>query len=148
MKVILLADVKGVGKKDQVVNASDGYVNNFLFPKKLAIEATKENLKRVENQQIRDADEKAAALKEAQELGEKIKEVNVQLQGKAGDAGKLFGAITNKEVAAQLEKQTGLQIDRRKISLTREIKAIGTFAADVKLHPKVTVRMDITVTAL
>ena len=148
MKVILLADVKGVGKKDQVVNASDGYANNFLFPKQLAMEATKENLKRVENRQTRDAEDKATALKEAQELGEKIKQVNVLMQGKAGDAGKLFGAITNKEVAAQLEKQTGLKVDRKKISLTRDIKAIGTFAADVKLHPKVTVRMDITVSAL
>lgn len=148
MKVILLADVKGVGKKDQVVNASDGYVNNFLFPKKLAIEATKENLKRLENRQTRDAEDKAAALQEAQALGEQIKGVNVALQGKAGEGGKLFGAITNKEVAAQLAKQTGLAIDRRKISLTRDIKAVGTFAADVKLHPKVTVRMDITVTAL
>lgn len=148
MKVILLADVKGVGKKDQIVNASDGYANNFLFPKKLAIEATTENLKRVENRQARDAEDKAQVLKEAQELGEKIKQINVKMKGKAGESGKLFGAITNKEVAQSLKEQSGIEIDRKKISLTRDIKAIGTFSADVKLHPKVTVKLDITVESL
>lgn len=148
MKVILLSDVKGVGKKDQIITASDGYANNFLFPKKLAIEATNENLKRVENRQARDAEDKAKALKDAQELAEKIKELNVKMQGKAGESGKLFGAITNKEVAISLKQQSGIEIDRKKISLTRDIKAIGTFSADVKLHPKVTVKLDITVSAL
>lgn len=148
MKVILLQDVKGVGKKDEIVNASDGYVNNFLFPKNLALEATPQNLSRLKAKQDKDAANKQQALDEARELGKKVEEVTVKIKGKAGDSGKLFGAVTNKEVAHELEQQSGLKIDRKKISLTRDIKAIGEYSADVKLHPKVTIRLKIKVDAL
>ena len=127
MKVILLADVKGVGKKDQTINASEGYVKNFLFPRKLAVEANSEEL---------DA---------AKALGEKIAEQKVVIKVKTGDNGKLFGAVTNKEIAVALKEQTGLAVDKKKISLNDPIKAIGEKEVTVKLHPKVSVKLKVEI---
>ncbi|MCL1925214.1 MAG: 50S ribosomal protein L9 [Defluviitaleaceae bacterium] len=135
MKVILLEDVKGVGKKDQIINASDGYVNNFLFPKKLALEATDINLKRLESQKQKEKAEQDRIFEEAKVLKAKIEETSVLIKAKAGESGKLFGAITNKEVAEKLKEQ-GLIIDKKKIEL-KDIKSIGETSATIKLHPKV-----------
>ncbi|MCL2610965.1 MAG: 50S ribosomal protein L9 [Defluviitaleaceae bacterium] len=143
MKVILLEDVKGVGKKDQIINASDGYVNNFLFPKKLALEATDINLKRLEAQKKKEQDELTRLFEEARALKAKIEETSVLIKAKAGDSGKLFGAITNKEVAEKLKEQ-GFTIDKKKIEL-KDIKHIGEFSATIKLHPKVQASLKVKV---
>lgn len=148
MKVILLQDVKNVGKKDSIINASDGYAQNFLFPKNLAIEATDQNLKRLNIRQEKFKEEQRQVLEEAQELSKKIQEVVVIIKAKAGESGKLFGAVTNKEIAQELEKQSKIIIDKKKISLSRDIKAIGEYSADIKLHPKVVVKLSVKVMAL
>ena len=138
MKVILLADVKGVGKKDQTINASEGYVKNFLFPRKLAVEANSGNLKKLDNQRQEELDA-------AKALGEKIAEQKVVIKVKTGDNGKLFGAVTNKEIAVALKEQTGLAVDKKKISLNDPIKAIGEKEVTVKLHPKVSVKLKVEI---
>ena len=142
MKVILLADVKGVGKKDQTINASEGYVKNFLFPRKLAVEANSGNLN---NQKKAEDLQRQEELDAAKALGEKIAEQKVVIKVKTGDNGKLFGAVTNKEIAVALKEQTGLAVDKKKISLNDPIKAIGEKEVTVKLHPKVSVKLKVEI---
>ena len=136
MKVILLADVKGVGKKDQTINASEGYVKNFLFPG---------NLKKLDNQKKAEDLQRQEELDAAKALGEKIAEQKVVIKVKTGDNGKLFGAVTNKEIAVALKEQTGLAVDKKKISLSDPIKAIGEKEVTVKLHPKVSVKLKVEI---
>ena len=143
MKVILLPDVQKVGKKDQVLEAKEGYARNYLFPKKLAVEATPANMKELQRQEKSRA-EKAAEL-EAVALGEKLKNTTVTIQTKCGAGGKLFGAVTNKEIAEQLEKSTGIKIDKRKINLEENIKTLGTYRPLVKLHPDVHVELAVKI---
>lgn len=148
MKVILLEDVKNVGKKGQTVNASDGYARNFLFPKKLAVEATKANLnvlaiqKRAEEKKLQE--EYEAALK----LKEQLEEKGIVVSVKTGENGKLFGSVTNKELAAALEAQTGLKIDKKKILLEDTIKMVGKRHVPVKIHPKVTAELAVEIKEL
>ncbi len=144
MKVILLSDVKGVGKKGEVINTSDGHAKNFLFPKGLAIEATANNLNAKKRTDDNDAKERQRILDEATTLKDKIEKVEVVLHGKLGN-GKLFGSFTNKEISTELEKQHNLKVDKKKITLKTPIKNIGTFSANCKLHPKVTAELDIKV---
>lgn len=145
MKVILLQDVPKVGKKDQVLDAKEGYARNYLFPKKLAIEATPANMKELQRQEKIRA-EKAATLKaEAIALGEKLKEMTITMQMKCGTGGKLFGAVTSKEIAEQLERSTGIKIDKRKINLEENIKTLGTYRPMVKLHPDVHVELTVQI---
>ena len=117
MKVILLQDVPKIGKKDQLLEVKEGYARNFLFTKKLAVEATPANIKELQRQEKIRADKAAEQKAEAVAIGEKLKEITVTIQTKCGAGGKLFGAVTNKEIAEQLEKSTGIKIDRRKIHL-------------------------------
>lgn len=145
MKVILLADVKGVGKKDQTINASEGYVKNFLFPRKLAVEANSGNLKKLDNQKKAEDLQRQEELDAAKALGEKISEKKVVIKVKTGDNGKLFGAVTNKEIAVALKEQTGLAVDKKKISLNDPIKSVGEKEVTVKLHPKVSVKLKVEV---
>ncbi len=144
MKVILLQDIKGVGKKDQIINANDGYAKNFLFPRKLAVEAEGNNLKKLDNQKKAEAAQAQALLEQARELGEKIKQITVKIPVKLGENGKLFGAVTNKEIAAALKEQSGLEIDKKKIS-AESIKTLGEKTVTVKLHPKVSVDLKVVV---
>ena len=144
MKVILLQDIKGVGKKDQVINANDGYAKNFLFPRKLAVEAESNNLKRLDNIKKAEEAQAQALLEEAKELGKKIESSVVKLSVKTGDNGKLFGAVTNKEIAAALKEQTGLAVDKKKISADA-IKELGEKTVTVKLHPKVSANLKVIV---
>ena len=144
MKVILLQDVKGVGKKDQIINANDGYAKNFLFPRKLAVEAEGNNLKKLDNQKKAEAAQAQAVLEQAQELCKKLEQVTVRIPVKIGDNGKLFGAVTNKEIAATLKEQTGLDIEKKKIS-AEAIKTVGEKTVTVKLHPKVSAQLKVTV---
>lgn len=145
MKVILLDDIKGVGKKDQIINASDGYAKNFLFPKKLALEANANNLRQLELKQKAEDNKRKEELEVAQDLGKKLEELNVVLKVKTGDNGKIFGSITNKEISSALKEQCGIDIDKKKISLRDSIKMIGVVNVDVKLHSKVTAKLKVTI---
>ncbi len=145
MKVILLEDVKGTGKKGQIVNASDGYANNFLFPKKLAVAATNDNLNSIKLQKKAEDKRKAEELAAAKELAEKLTNKDIKISVKTGDNGKLFGSVTNKEIAAAIEQQTGLVIDKKKIVLNDQIKMVGTRHVNVKLHPEVTAEVKVII---
>jgi len=137
MKVILLEDVKGTGKKGQVVNASDGHARNFLFPRKLAIEATDANLHSLNTQQKKAEHKVAQEVKAAQEIAEKLQAKAVVINAKVGDKGRMFGSITNKEVAEAIQSQLGVTVDKKKIVLTEQVKAVGKYTATAKLHPQV-----------
>ena len=141
MKLILLEDVKGVGKKGDVVNKNDGYALNFLIPKKLAVEATKSNINDLELKKKADERRKKEEYEEAKELGEKLKDKIVKVSVKAGENGKVFGSVTNKEISAALLQQTGIDIDKKKITFNDPIKMVGRRTVKVKLHPKVTVEI-------
>ncbi len=144
MKVILLEDVKGVGKKDQIINANDGYAKNFLLPKKLAVPADKNNLTKMDNiKKIEDA-KKQEEYENAVALGKKIESTNLQLDVKLGSNGKLFGTVTNKEISSAL-KEKGIEVDKKKIILSSPIKTLGEKEATVKLHPKVSVTLKVTI---
>jgi len=145
MKVILLEDIKGVGKKDQVINASDGYAVNYLFAKKKALEATPNNLKTLEKKKKNEEAKKAADYEKAKELGEKINDLKIVIPVKIGNNGKLFGSVTNKEIGAALKEQHGLDIDKKKIILNDSIKAVGEKTVDVKLHSKVTAKLTVEI---
>lgn len=145
MKVILLEDVKSVGKKGELINASEGYAKNFLFPKKLAVEATKSNLNDFELKQKAEAKRKQEELEKAQEMANALNEKVVTIKVKTGGNGKLFGSVTNKEVADAIVEQTKLDIDKKKVSIGDPIKMVGERTATIKLHPKVTAEVSIKI---
>ncbi|KAF5081086.1 50S ribosomal protein L9 [Anaerotignum sp.] len=145
MKVILLQDVKSVGKKGELVNASEGYAKNFLFPKKLAVEATKSNLNDFELKQKSEEKRKQEELENAQKIAENLKEQVVTIKVKTGGNGKLFGSVTNKEVADAIVEQTKQDIDKKKVSIGDPIKMVGERTATIKLHPKVTAEVTIKI---
>ena len=145
MKLILLEYVKGTGKKGQIVNASDGDANNFLFPKKLAVAATNDNLNSIKLQKKAEDKRKAEELAAAKELAEKLTNKDIKISVKTGDNGKLFGSVTNKEIAAAIEQQTGLVIDKKKIVLNDQIKMVGTRHVNIKLHPEVTAEVKVII---
>ena len=145
MKLILLEDVKGVGKKGDVVNKNDGYALNFLIPKKLAVEATNSNINDLELKKKADERRKKEEYEEAKELGEKLKDKIVKVSVKAGENGKVFGSVTNKEISAALLQQTGIDIDKKKITFNDPIKMVGRRTVKVKLHPKVTVELTVEI---
>ena len=145
MKVLLLADVKGKGKKDQIINVSDGYARNFLFPKKLAVEADAKALADAKNKEdarlFKIEQDKAAA----RELAEKLQSITVKIKASAGADGRLYGSITTSDVAAELKKQHGIDIDRRKISADGAIKAFGSYSLDVKLYTEIQGKINLIV---
>ncbi len=145
MKVILLQDVKGQGKKGDVVNASDGYARNFLFPKNLAVEATTGNMKTLGEQKQAQQNKKDRELGDAKALAEKISELTVIIKTKAGEGGRLFGSVTSKEIAEAFEKQHKIQLDKRKIVLPDSIKEMGTRTIDVKIYPGVVAKLKVSV---
>ena len=145
MKVILLEDVKSVGKKGELVNASDGYAKNFLFPKKLAVEATKSNLNDFELKQKAEAKRKKEELEQAKNMAKELENKTVTVKVKTGENGKLFGSVTNKEVAEEIVKQTGMEIDKKKVSIGDPIKMVGERTAVIKLHPKVSAEITIKI---
>ena len=145
MKVILLEDVKSLGKKGDIVNVSDGYARNAILPKKLGIEATSKNLNdlKLQNQH---ADKVAAEnLENAKELARVIAEKKVVVKIKAGEGGKIFGSVSTKEIAQAAKEQAGLELDKKKMQLNEAIKALGTYEIPVKLHPKVTAKLTVQV---
>ncbi len=146
MKVILLQDVKSLGKKDQIVDVSDGYARNYVLPKKLGIEATPKNLNELKLKKAHEDKVAAQLLAEAQALADQMKEENVTLSIKVGEGGKTFGSVSSKEVAEAVKKQLGHDIDKKKIVLREPIKSVGTHIVDIKLHTKVTAQLSVKVT--
>ena len=145
MKVILLADIKGVGKKDQVINASDGYARNFLFPKNLAVEANAENMSKLKAKQDSNAFKKSQEKEEAQKIADKLSKILMKVQVKAGENGKIFGGVTSKEIAENLEKQYNIKVDKKKIDLKETIKTLGMFTIEIKLYEGVVGKLKIDV---
>ncbi|MCX7696023.1 MAG: 50S ribosomal protein L9 [Caloramator sp.] len=145
MKVILKADIKGVGKKDEVINVSDGYARNFLFPKKFAVEATEGNLRVLEEQKAKEAEKKREEIKSAQELAKKLATLTVEVAVKVGDNGKIFGSVTSKDIADALKKQHNIDIDKKKIDLPEAIKIAGVYTVDVKIYPEVTGKLKVSI---
>ena len=133
MKVILKADIKGVGKKDQVINASDGYARNFLFPKNLAVEANAENMSKLKVMQDSKAFKKSQEKEEAERIADKLSKILLKIKVKSGANGKIFGGVSSKEIAENLEKQYQIKVDKKKIDLTETIKTLGTITVDIKL---------------
>ena len=145
MKVILLSDIKGVGKKDQIINANDGYARNYLFPKKLAVEATTGNLGNLKAKQESNQYRKDMQKEEAIKLADKIKNITLTIKVKAGENGKIFGGVTAKEIAENLKTQYAIDVDKKKINLSETIKVIGTRTVDVKLYEGVIAKLKVNV---
>ena len=145
MKVILKADIKGVGKKDQVINASDGYARNFLFPKNLAVEANAENISKLKAKQDSNAFKKSQEKEEAQKIADKLSKILMKVQVKAGENGKIFGGVSSKEIAENLEKQYNIKVDKKKIDLKETIKTLGMFTIEIKLYEGVVGKLKIDV---
>ena len=143
MKVILLQDIKSVGKKNQIINANDGYARNFLFPKKLAIEANKENMLKLEAKQASNAHKKNLEIEENKKKAEQIEKTTLELKVKAGNNGKTFGGITAKEIAEALKKQIGIEIDKKKITLKETIKTLGKYEVEIKFGDGVNAKLKI-----
>ena len=145
MKLILLEDVKSVGKKGDIVNKNDGYALNYLIPKKLAVEATKANMNDLELKKKAEEKRKKEELEEAKKIAEQLNDKVVKVSVKAGENGKVFGSVTNKEIADALAKQTGMDIDKKKISFDAPIKMVGRRIVKIKLPPQVTVELAVEI---
>jgi len=148
MKVILLQDVKGVGKKDQIIDVSDGYARNFLFPKKLAAEATKANVNSLETKKKNEQEQRKKELEDAKALKVVLESKSITFAQKTGEGGRLFGSVTNKEVAQALLDQEGIEIDRKKITIPEAIKKTGEYDAEIKLHTEVSARLKLVVSSI
>ena len=146
MKVILLEDVKSLGKKGQIVNVSDGYARNFVLPKKLGLEATSKNLNDLKLQKANEEKVAQQILDEAKELAKKVEAGKVEVKIKVGEGGRTFGSVSTKEIAVAVKEQMGYDIDKKKIQLKDVIKTLGTHVVPVKLHQKVTAELKVIVT--
>ena len=145
MKVILLQDIKNVGKKDEIINANDGYARNFLFPKNMALEATKDNLLKLKAKKDSQDHKKSLEIAEFKKQAEIINKLTLEIKVKAGENGKIFGGVTPKEISEALNKNHNLQIDKKKISLKETIKTVGRFSVDVKFGDGVNAKLTIEV---
>ena len=145
MKVILLQDVKSLGKKGEIVNVNDGYARNFILPKKMGVEATGKNLNDLKLQKNNEKKVAQEQLDSAKTLAEKIGQGKVELAIKVGEGGKVFGSVSSKEIAAAVKEQMGLDVDKKKIQLKETIKSLGTHNVPVKLHPEVTAELKVVV---
>jgi len=147
VKVIFLQDVKGQGKKGDIKEVSDGYARNFLLNRKLAIEATNSNLNDLRGKKEADAFHKGQELEQAKELKGKLDQLSVKLTAKAGDNGKLFGSITNKDVAEALKMQQHIVIDKKKFHMPDGIKQVGTTKVEIRIYPEITATLNVIVEA-
>lgn len=145
MKVILKADIKGVGKKDQVINASDGYARNFLFPRNLAVEANAENMSKLKAKQDSAKFKKSQEKEEAEKQAEKLSKILLKIQVKAGENGKIFGGVSSKEISENLEKQYNIKVDKKKIELKETIKTLGVHNIEIRLFEGVIGKLKIDV---
>ena len=147
MKVILKADIKGVGKKNEVINASDGYARNFLFPKNLAVEANAENMSKLKAQKDSNQFKKDTEKAKAEEIANKLKGIMLKVRVKAGENGKIFGGVTAKEVSEGLKKDYNIEIDKKKIALNETIKVLGTITVEIKLYEGVIGKLKVDIIA-
>ena len=147
MKVILKADIKGVGKKDEIINASDGYARNFLFPKSLAVEANNENISKWKAKQKSAQYQKQQEKEEAMRIADKLSKISVRIQVKAGENGKIFGGVSSKEIAEVLEKQYRISVDKKKIDLKEPIKTLGIRTVEIKLFEGVIGKVKVDILA-
>ena len=145
MKVILLQDVKGKGKKGQMLEVSDGYARNFMLPKKLAMEATPDAINTMRMNDKAAAEKAARERAEAMDISRKLRELIITVTAKGGGNGRLFGAVTTQEIAAALEKQAGIKLDKRKIVLNENIKNVGTYTATCKLGYEITAPLTVKI---
>ncbi len=148
MKVILLADIKGVGKKDEVINASDGYARNYLFPKKLALPADNGNMSRLNAKKASEAHKKELEKEAAKKTAEKIKMITLNIKVKAGENGKIFGGVTSKEIAEELKKVHSIDVDKKKVMLKENIKNLGRYKVDIKLYEGIIAGLAVTIEAI
>ncbi|WP_147536008.1 50S ribosomal protein L9 [Bacillus marasmi] len=145
MRVIFLKDVKGKGKKGEVKNVADGYAQNFLLKQGLAIEASQANMSSLEAQKKKEEKQAAQELEEAKKLGAQLEKITVELSAKSGEGGRLFGSITSKQIAEELQKKHKIKIDKRKIELADAIRSLGYTKVPVKLHHDVTATLNVHV---
>lgn len=145
MKVILKADIKGVGKKDEIINASDGYARNYLFPKNLAVEANNENLAKLKSKNDSKAFKKETERKLAEDIAKKINSITLTMVVKAGENGKIFGGVTAKEIAEALKNEYVIEVDKKKIMLNETIKTLGSFVIDIKLFEGIVAKLKLNV---
>ena len=145
MKVILLDNIKGVGKKDEVINAADGYARNFLLPRKLAVEANAENMSKLNNKKEAASYKKDVERQAAEELARKLKGIMLKVKVKAGENGKIFGGVTAKEISDNLKSQYKFDIDKKKIELKETIKTLGEFNVPIKLFEGVVANLKVEV---
>jgi large subunit ribosomal protein L9 len=146
MKVVLLQDVKAQGKKDQVVEVSDGYARNFLFPKKLAVPADAKVINDIKNKQSSAKHKEEVERENARALAKKLSETTIKLTAEAGSDGRFYGAITSKDIAEALKAQAGIEADKRKILLDAPIKAFGTYKIELKIYADISGKFNVTVT--
>lgn len=148
MEIILTQDVKALGKKGEIVKVSDGYARNFILPKRLGMEATKQNLYDLNMQKAAEEKRQKEILDEAKSFAKKLEELTVVVAIKAGEGGKTFGSISTKEIAEAVKKQFNLDIDKKKLGLNDPIKHAGSYTVQVKLHPQVTAELTVKVEAV
>ena len=147
MKVILTQDIKGVGKKDEIINANDGYARNFLLPRKLAVEANAQNMSELQGRKDSANFKKDQEKQNALSIQEKLTKVRLKIKVKAGENGKIFGSITSKEIATELKNQQNIEIDKKKILLKDSIKEIGVFNIEIKLYEGIIGKLKIDIIA-
>lgn len=145
MKVILLDNIKGVGKKDQIINAADGYARNYLLPKKLAVEANNENMSKLKAKEDSNKYKKDLEKQEAEAIAKKLKDIVLTITVKAGDNGKIFGGVTSKEISEELNKQYKIAIDKKKITMQQTIKTLGVFNVEIKIFEGVIGKLKVEV---
>ncbi|MBE5980185.1 MAG: 50S ribosomal protein L9 [Paenibacillaceae bacterium] len=145
MDIVLLEDVKALGKKGQIVKVNDGYARNFILPKKLGMEANTKNLNDLKLQKANEAKIAADQLEAAKELGKKIEEASITLTIRAGEGGRAFGSVSSKEIAQAITNQLGFDIDKKKLVLPEPLKTFGTHEVPVKLHKDVTAKLNVKV---
>ena len=147
MKVILQEEVKKLGKKGDVIEVSEGYARNFLLPKKLAVEATATNVNSITQQKASEARKQQRAIDEAKLMAAQLSKLEVTIAVKTGEGGKLFGAVTVKDIADALHAQHKIELDKRKLELKDAIKATGTYPVTIKVHPEITSRIQVHIIA-
>ena len=145
MKVILLQDVKALGKKGQTIEVNDGYARNFILPKKLGVEANAANLNNLKLQKANEEKIAKENLEKAQAFAKEVEKLTVIVKMKGGEGGRVFGSVSSKEIAEETKKQFGIELDKKKIVMEEAIKSFGTFELTVKLHPEVTAKLRVKV---
>ncbi|GGE05904.1 50S ribosomal protein L9 [Marinithermofilum abyssi] len=145
MKVIFQQDVKGHGRKGEVKEVAEGFARNYLLPRKLAVEASQGNMNALKDQKRREQERKKEELEEAQKLAQRLEKLDVVLKAKAGEGGRLFGAVTSKQISQHLKQEYNIKVDKKKIQLDEPIRTLGVTRVPVKLHPKVTATISVQV---